>query len=338
MKPIRHLFLAAALLAGVSAISAQEVNLYSQRHYETDKALYELFTKETGIKVNVVQASADQLMERLRAEGAGSPADVFMTADAGRLQRAHAAGLLQPVLTPTLERQVPAAFRDRAGHWHGITVRGRVIIYHRERVPPSQLSTYADLADPKWKGRLLLTSSSSPYNQSLLAAQLAARGEKDAAAWVRGIVANLARAPQGGDRDQARAIVAGLADVAIVNTYYMGLLRASPDAADRKVGEAVGVFFPDQSGAGAHVNLSGAGLVRHAKNRDHAIKLLEFLTGPEAQRRYSAANHEYPLSLDSSASPALQAFGPFKPDTKTLPEIGRHQEAAARLATEAGWR
>ncbi|EIQ01995.1 ABC-type Fe3+ transport system, periplasmic component [Opitutaceae bacterium TAV1] len=346
LRPFRSVLAFAAPLLALAALfsgaasaarAAGEVNLYSHRHYEIDKEIFAGFTKRTGITVNVVQASADQLIERLRSEGDNSPADLLMTVDAGRLQRAKAAGLLRPATSPVLAAQVPAHLRDPDNQWHAVTVRARVIIYAKDRVKPAELSTYEALADPKWKGRLLVTSSRTVYNQSLLASIIAADGRDAALAWARGINANLARSPQGGDRDQARAIAAGLADVAITNTYYIGLLRTSKDARDRQAGEAVEVFFPNQDGRGAHINVSAAGLTRSAKNPDNAIKLLEYLTSPEVQARFATANHEYPLSLDINASPVLRAFGPFKADERAVPQFGELNATAVELFNAAGW-
>jgi len=333
---IRRTLFVSAWLAAIPVFGA-EVNLYSQRHYEVDKAVFADFTAQTGIKVNVVQAAADQLIERLRSEGASSPADLLMTADAGRLMRAKEAGLLQPVTSPKLAAQVPENFRDADHHWYAMTARGRVIIYARDRVKPADLSTYEDLADPKWRGRLLVNSSGVPYNQALLASMIAADGPAKAEAWARGVVSNLARSPQGGDRDQARALAAGLADVAISNTYYIGLLRGSSNEGDRKAGNAVGVFFPNQNGRGAHINISGGGVTRHARNKENAIKLLEFLTSPEAQRKFATLNFEYPLNFDLNVSPVLKDFGPFKADYEGLHGFGRFDAEAARIFVRAGW-
>lgn len=339
MTPLFHRILASAVaLAFASALSAAgEVNLYSHRHYEIDRQIFADFTAETGIKVNVVQASADQLIERLKAEGANSPADVLFTVDAGRLQRAKDAELLQPVSSPFIDATVPVDLRDADRQWHAITARARVIIHSKERVKPSELSTYEDLADPKWKGRLLVTSSGSVYNQSLLASLIEANGREAAVAWARGIASNLARAPQGGDRAQAQAIAAGLADVAIVNTYYIGLLRTSKTPRDRDAGEAVAVFFPNQDGRGAHINVSGIGVTRSAKNKDNAIKFIEYLLSPAAQARFSENNHEYPLTLDVSASPVLKDFGAFKADRDSVLKLGPRNSEAVEAFNTAGW-
>lgn len=333
----RILTVLAALASAPALFSAGEVNLYSHRHYEIDRQIFAEFTAATGIKVNVVQASADQLIERLKAEGENSPADVLFTVDAGRLQRAKEANLLQPVTSPLIDATVPADLRDPDRQWHAVTARARVIIHSKERVKPSELSTYEDLADPKWKGRLLVTSSGSVYNQSLLASLIEANGRDAALAWARGVNANLARAPQGGDRAQAQAIDAGLADVAIVNTYYIGLLRTSKTPRDRQAGEAVAVFFPNQDGRGAHINVSGIGVTRSAKNKDNAIKFIEYLISPEAQARFSEANHEYPLTLDVNASPVLKDFGPFKADRASVLKLGPRNSEAVEVFNTAGW-
>ena len=272
-----------ALAFSFLPVNAQEVTLYSHRHYEADDKLYEKFTKATGIKVNVVKASADALIERIKAEGKESPADLLIAADAGRLVRAQDAGILQSATSSKLDKQVPKNMRDEAGHWYGFTVRSRVLIYSKDRIKPSQLSTYEDLADPKWKGKLLARSSSNIYNQSLLASIIANNGKLAAAKWASAVRKNMARPPEGSDRDQMRAVAAGIGDVAIANTYYVGLLVNSSNPKDREVAEKVGVFFPNQKGRGAHVNVSGGGVVKWSKNKANAIKLLEFLTGSEAQ-------------------------------------------------------
>ncbi len=336
MKHLAALLLAAVALAAGPARAA-EINLYSHRHYEVDRELFAEFTARTGVAVNVVQASADQLIERLRSEGAGSPADLLLTVDAGRLQRAREAGLLQPVDSPVLAAQVPARFRDADGHWHGLTARARVVIYAKGRVEPGELSTYEALADPRWRGRLLVTSAGSVYNQSLVASMLGAVGRETTLAWARGVRANLAREPQGGDRDQARALAAGLADVAIVNTYYIGLLHTSDDPRDRAAAGAVGVFFPNQDGRGAHINISGIGLTRSARNRADALRFIEYLTSPEVQARFATANQEYPLSLDPSASPVLAEFGPFKADTQAVQRLGELNSEAVEILNTVGW-
>ena len=340
---MRRMFLcltviAAALAAAGPALADGEVNVYSHRHYDTDQELYDRFRELTGITVNVLQGSADELIERLSREGAASPADVLMTVDAGRLVRAQAMGLLQPASSALLDANVPAHLRDPDGHWFGLTRRARVIVYHPDRVSPAALSTYADLTHPRWQGRILIRSSSNIYNQSLLASIIAHEGEAAAAAWAAGLVANMARAPQGNDRDQMKAVVAGEGDLAIVNTYYVGRLINSADQYEREVGAQVRVFFPNQGDRGAHVNVSGAGVTAGAGNRGNAVELLEFLTGAEAQERFSAANYEYPVNPAVTPSSLLQSWGAFVADDLPLHRLGDLNADAVRVFDHAGWR
>lgn len=321
-----------------SAEGAGEVNVYSHRHYEADRELFRRFTEQTGIEVNVVTASADELITRLENEGEASPADVLITVDAGRLHRAKVRELLQPVTSEALEAAVPEHLRDRDGTWWGLTRRARIIAYARERVDPAELSDYVGLADEKWEGRILIRSSGNVYNQSLLASLLAHHGEEAATAWAEGIVRNMARPPSGGDTDQVKAVAAGVGDVAVVNSYYVARLADSEAADDRRVAEAIGVFFPGQDGSGAHVNVSGAGVTRHAANRDEAIALLEFLVGEEAQALFASANHEYPVRPGVAWSPILESWGRFRADTLDLTVLGERNEAAVRIFDRAGWR
>lgn len=314
-----------------------EVNLYTHRHYEADEALFARFTEKTGIKVNVVKANADELIERLKSEGEASPADLLVTADAGRLVRAQEAGLLQAVKSEKLEDCVPAQLREPDGYWFGLTLRARIFAYAKARVNPASLSTYEALAQPVWKGRILARSSSNIYNQSLLASIIAQSSEEQAVAWARAVRSNMARPPQGSDRDQMRAVAAGLADVAIVNTYYLGILATSSDPADRKSAEKIGVFFPNQGGRGAHINISGAGVTRHAKNTENAITLLEFLVESEQQSEFARANFEYPVNPEGLRSPLLKKWGAFKADTLNLSELGKYNQAAVKAFDLAGW-
>ncbi|GIQ64555.1 hypothetical protein PACILC2_31230 [Paenibacillus cisolokensis] len=244
---------------------SKEVNIYTARHYEVDGKLYDEFTRATGIKVNVVEGKAEELIERMKREGESSPADLFITVDGGILNNAKTSGILQPIESDTVNSNVPAEYRDADNHWVGLSARARIIAYSKERVKPEQLSTYEDLATDKWKGKVLVRSSTSLYNQSLLASLIELNGEAQAEEWAKGIVANMARKPEGGDRDQAKAIVAGQGDVALMNTYYVGQLLNSKDAEEVKVGEQIGVFFPNQETTGTHVNISGVGLAKHSK-------------------------------------------------------------------------
>jgi len=321
-----------------SAEPADKVNIYSHRHYDTDQALYELFEEQTGISVNVIHGRTDELIERLSREGAESPADILMTIDAGRLVRAQSMGLLQPTTSVVLTTNVPDHLRDPAGHWFGLTQRARVIVYHPDRVSSEELSTYADLAHPKWKGRVLIRSSSNIYNQSLLASIIANEGKTAATAWAAGMVANFARTPRGNDRDQMKAIVAGEGDLAIVNTYYIGRLINSADEHERKVGAQVRVFFPDQENRGSHVNISGAGITTGANNYEHAVKLIEFLTSAEVQERFSAATYEYPVNPAASLAPLLKSWGAFTPDDLSLNRLGELNAEAVRIFDHVGWR
>ena len=326
------------LAAAGAALADGEVNLYSHRHYDTDQVLYDRFEKQTGIEVNVIQGKADELIARLSREGAASPADILMTVDAGRLVRAQSMNLLKPATSALLRANVPAHLRDPAGHWVALTQRARVFVYHPDRVSPGELSTYADLTHPRWKGRILIRSSSNIYNQSLLASVIANEGEAAAEAWAAGVVANMARTPQGNDRDQMKAVAAGEGDLAIVNTYYVGRLIDSEDEYEREVGEQVRVFFPNQEDRGAHVNVSGAGIAMSARNRDNAVKLLEFLTAPEAQELFSAVNYEYPVNPAVSPSALLRSWGGFTADDLPLNRLGELNADAVRVFDRAGWR
>ena len=336
MKPFLNTFVALGLLAGVS-VSAAELNVYSHRHYDSDAILFKQFTNETGIKVNVVKASADQLIQRLISEGKNSPADVLLTVDAGRLHRAKAAGVLQPVTSKALAKNVPASMRDPEGHWYGMTVRSRVIVYSKNRVKPSELSTYEALAKPEWKGRVVARSSSNIYNQSLLASIIAANGSDKALEWAKAVRKNMARSPRGSDRDQARAVAAGLADVAIMNTYYLGILANSSVADDREVAAKVGVFFPNQDGRGSHINVSGGGVTASAKNKKEAIRFLEFLTSAKSQETFGNVNHEYPVIIRNNKSDLLKGWGSFKADGVNLSILGAKNAEAVKLFDRAGW-
>lgn len=334
--------LVAAGLATLAACGGSDdgdvVNVYSHRHYEADQILFDRFTELTGIQVNVVTASADELITRLENEGEASPADMLITVDAGRLHRAKTRGLLQPVTSATLEGNVPDHLRDRDGEWWGLTQRARVIAYHRERVDSTELSTYEALAEPGWDDRVLIRSSENVYNQSLIASIIANDGEEAAAEWAEGIVENMAREPSGGDTDQVTAVAAGAGDVAVVNTYYIARLVESSDPEEQRIASQIGVFFPNQAGRGTHVNVSGAGVTRHARNVENAVALLEFLTGEEAQGVFAEANQEYPVHPNVPWSATLLSWGAFQADTLDLTVLGELNDAAVRIADRAGWR
>jgi iron(III) transport system substrate-binding protein len=329
---------ALAVSAGALRAGSPEVNVYSARKEALIKPPLDRFSEETGITVNLVTGKAGQLHERLAAEGRNSPADLFITVDAGNLHRAKVAGLLQPAAMPELDALVPAPFRDPDGAWYGLSLRARVIVYAVDRVDPSELSSYEGLADPKWAGRLLVRSSSNVYNQSLIASMIDALGEEGAERWARGIVANMARHPQGGDTDQIRAVAAGEGDVALVNTYYYARLVASDRAEDRAIAERTRLFFPDQEGRGTHVNVSGAGITAHAPNPDNARRLLAFLASEEGQRLFAELNHEIPVDPRVPASAIVESWGEFKGDDLPLATLGVLNGAAIRLADRADWR
>lgn len=322
---------------GIGARGADEVNVYSHRHYEADEAIFEAFTKQTGIEVNVVKAGADELIERLKAEGKNSPADILITADAGRLHRAKSEGLLQVVKSETLSSAIPESLRDPEGYWFGFTMRARIIAYAKDRVKPEELSTYEALAGPDWKGRILVRSSSNIYNQSLMASVIAADGEDGAKEWAQAVRKNMARPPQGSDRDQMRAVAAGLGDVAIVNTYYVGLLANSDDPKDREVAEKIGIFFPNQSDRGTHVNISGAGITTHSKNKDNAVKLLEYLASAKVQKSYASATYEYPVKAENNEDDLLKSWGEFKADDLNLSKLGELNSTAVKIFDSVGW-
>ena len=321
---------------GVSEEAAGLVNVYSHRHYDTDQELFELFTEESGIQVNVLKAGADELIERLRTEGENSPADLLITVDASRLYRAQMLGLLQPVSSARLE-ELPSHLRDSDGYWYGLTKRARVIVFDRTRQLRRPMN-YADLADPALSASLLVRSSANVYNISLLSSIIANEGANAALAWARGVRANMAREPQGNDRDQMKALVAGVGDYALVNTYYVGLLLNSDDPAEQMVGEKIGIIFPNQEGRGTHINISGAGVSAHAPNPENAVKLLEFLTGPRAQKIYAEENYEYPVRPDIALGETVASWAGFVEDSLGLEEIGRVNDQALRIFDAAGWK
>ncbi|GGC58291.1 iron deficiency-induced protein A [Siccirubricoccus deserti] len=343
MRPHRRILglLAAGLALSFSAAAeAQEVNLYSSRHYDSDRALYEAFTKETGIRVRLIEGDADQLIERIRNEGANSPADVFITVDAARLARAADAGILQPVRSEVIARRVPAGLRDPNGLWFAVSQRARVIMYDKQRGAPQGLTRYEDLADPKFRGMLCVRSGNHPYNISLGASILAADGPAAAENWARGVVANMARPPQGGDRDQFRAIPAGQCQLAIANTYYLAALGASPRDEDQAVFRRIGVIFPNQAAGdrGAHVNISGAGMVKTAPHRANAQRFLEFLVSDKAQEMFALGNMEYPAVPDAPLHPALTAMGSFRAEAVDAARTNAHAGPALQIMQRAGWR
>ena len=313
------------------------VNLYTDRHYDTDAALYKEFEAKTGIKVNFVKAGSDELLERLEKEGSDTEADLLITADAGRLYRAKEKKLLQQVSSDKVFNAVPENLREKENYWIGLTVRARVLAYDNKRVAKEELSTYEDLVNEKWKGRILVRSSSNIYNQSLLASLIDIKGEQAAKEWAEGIVSNMARTPTGNDRDQAKAVVAGEGDIAIMNTYYIGKLLNSSDPEEVKVGKKLSVFFPNQKTTGTHINVSGVGVIKSAKNKENAIKLIEFLTDEYAQSIYAEANYEYPVNSKVEPSDLLKSWGEFKTQDIDLSVLGENNNKAVKIFNEVKW-
>ena len=328
-----------AILAVAPALSrAAEVNVYSARQENLIQPLLDRFTAETGITVNLVTGKAAQLLQRLKSEAGNTPADVLITTDAGNLHRAKIAGVLQAVQSKTLNERIPASYRDRDAQWFGLSLRARPIMYSIERVKPAELSTYEALADPKWTGRICIRSSNNIYNQSLVASMIAANGVAATEQWVRGLVANFARPPKGGDRDQIKSVAAGECDIAIANTYYLGGMLTGDDPVQREQARKVAVFWPNQDGRGVHVNVSGAGVTRAAQHRDEAVQLIEFMTDDASQAWYAEANSEYPVVPGIPWSKVLQGFGTFKADPLNLTVLGDNNAEAVRLMDRAGWK
>ena len=340
MKLIYQSIAVAFLFLAILTSCKQEqnvVNVYSGRHYQSDEELFREFERQTGITVNLIKADTDQLINRLELEGANSPADLFITVDAGRMIQAKEKGLLQPLDTQNIANIVPLAYRSSDGYWTGLTKRVRVIIYHKERVNASELTTLEALTDPKWKGRILVRSSKNQYNQTLMASIIAANGPDSALQWARGIVQNMAQEPRGNDSDQIKAIAAGAGDIAIANTYYIGLLLNSPNAEEQNVAGQVGIFFPNQNDRGAHVNISGMAIAAHSPNRENAQKLIEFLLSEESQNVFVNEVFEYPVNKHVEWSPIFSEWGSFKSDTISIDRLGQYLHPAMVIFNEAGW-
>ena len=328
-----------AVVVALPDAQAEEkvLNLYSARHYQTDEALYEGFTRQTGIKIKRIEGKEDELLERIRNEGAYSPADVLLTVDAARLSAAHELGLFAPVTSPTLEKRIPANLRT--GDWFSFSTRARVIIYAKGVIDPDQVKTYGDLANPRLKGKVCSRSGSHPYNLSLMASIIAHHGEAEAEQWAKGVVANFARAPKGGDTDQIRAVAAGECAVAVSNTYYLARLMRSDKAEDRKTMDKVGVVWPDQQGVGAHINVSGGGVLKHAPHREAAVRFLEYLASDQAQRYFADGNNEWPVVAGIKIdNPALEALGKFKADSLPVASLAMYRAKAQIIFDRAGYR
>ncbi len=331
---------AIAALVGISqsALAVEEVNLYSARKEALIKPLLDKFTKQTGIAVNLITGKADALLKRMQIEGKNSPADLLITTDAGRLHRAKAAGLTAAIESASLDKLVPASYRDGEKHWYGLSLRARPIVYVTDKVDPQSLSTYSALSDTKWKGRICIRSSNNIYNQSLVASMIAHNGVDATESWAKAFVKNFARPPKGGDRDQVKAAAAGMCDIAIVNTYYLAAMLESKNAKEQAAAKKVAVFWPDQDGNGTHVNVSGAAIMKAAKHKANAIKLIEYLASDAAQAWYAKTNGEYPIRDSIAISDTLKSWGSFKKDDLQLDLLGKYNPDAVRLMDRAGWR
>ncbi len=316
----------------------QEVNVYTHRHYASDQELFAQFEKKSGIKVNVINANADELIQKMTLEGEQSPADVLITVDAGRLVRAKDKGLLQSAKSEFLEKNIPSHLKDSDNHWFSLTKRARVIVYNPDKIKAADLSTYEELTDKKWYKKILIRSSSNIYNQSLLASIIANSDEAVAKNWAEGIVANMARSPKGNDRDQIKALVAGEGDLAIVNTYYIGKLLNSKNPEEVRSGKAIKVFFPNQQDRGTHINVSGAGVAKYAPNKKNAIKFIEFLASKDAQKVFAETNYEYPVNEDVLPAELLRSWGFFKEDKLSLSKLGENNKKAVLIFDSAGWK
>jgi iron(III) transport system substrate-binding protein len=339
MTVVKGIFLALALAAGTAQAQDKVLNLYSSRHYQTDEALYSNFTKQTGIRINRIEAGEDPLIERIRNEGARSPADVLLTVDAGRLWRAEQLGFFQPVKSALLDARIPASFREPSGLWYGFSLRARVIAFNKAKVQPAEVRSYESLADPKWKGRICMRSSSNIYNLSLMGAMIDHLGEAKAEQWAQAVKTNLARDPKGGDTDQLKSVAAGECDVTISNQYYYARLLRSPKADEREVAQKLAVVFPNQSTWGTHVNISGAGVMKNAPNRDNAIKFLEYLASDEAQRYFAEGNNEWPVVAGvRTDNPVLKMLGDFKRDPLNVAVLGRNQPGSQKIYDRVAWK
>jgi iron(III) transport system substrate-binding protein len=343
MNVLRTLLAAAAAAVAFAApAAAQEVNIYSARHYPGDDVLYAGFTKATGIKINRVDADDAGILARLQSEGSASPADVILLVDASRLWRAETGGLFQPVKSALLESRIPATLRGKdegaGSQWFGFSTRARVIVYNKARVQRDDVDTYEELADPKNKGKVCTRSGSHPYNLSLFGAVTEHLGEAKAEAWLKGVVDNMARAPKGGDTDQIKAVASGECGIALTNTYYAArMMRGNPE--DRAAMEKVGLVFPNQSSWGTHVNIAGGAVARHAKHKEAAVKFLEYLASDEAQGYFANGNNEWPAVRGLKlANPALQALGDFKAETIPVSTVGAHQNKVQQMLDRVGYR
>jgi iron(III) transport system substrate-binding protein len=332
---------ATALGCSALVVSAQDkiLNLYSSRHYQTDEALYANFTKKTGIKINRIEAGEDPLIERLRNEGSASPGDVLVTVDAGRLSRAEQLGLLQPVKSSVLDARLPEHMRASGGQWFGFSARARVIVYNKATINPADVQNYEDLANPKLKGKVCTRSGSHVYNLSLMSALIEHWGERKAEEWAKGVVANFARAPRGGDTDQIMGVASGECEVAVSNSYYYVRLMKSEKPEDKKAVQAVGLIWPNQKSFGTHMNVSGGGVLKSAPHRDAAMLYLEYLASDAAQSYFANGNNEWPVAKGAKLdNAALASLGNFKMDTLNIAALGKNQPLAQKIFDRVGYK
>jgi iron(III) transport system substrate-binding protein len=333
----KKLVLVTIILAS-SLMAAEEVNIYSHRHYDTDKKLFKMFEEKTGIKVNVVKAKASALIKRMSSEGKNSPADVLITVDAGRLFQAKQKDLLQSVESEYLTKNIPAIYRDKDKKWFALTKRSRVAVIRKNSTKENELSTYEDLANPKFKGQIVVRGSNNIYNQSLLAAMIEHHDEEYALKWAKGVVANMARTPKGNDRAQVKAVANGIGEIAIANTYYIGKMVHNKDASQRKAVSKMKIFFPKFENGGTHINVSGAGVAAYAPNKVNAIKFIEFLASPEAQKLFAEGNYEYPVLAGVQSSDLVASWGTFKEDNISINSLGENNAKAVKIFDKAGWK
>jgi iron(III) transport system substrate-binding protein len=341
LSSLKKITIALLAMSAIATANAQDkvLNLYSARHYSTDEALYTNFTKATGIKINRIEAGEDALLQRIKAEGANSPADVFLTVDAGRLWIAEQDGVFAPVQSKVLNEKIPAAYRLASGTWYGFSTRARVMVVDKTKVKAGDINTYEDLADPKWKGQICTRSGSHVYMLSLLSSIIEHNGAAKAEEWAKGVVANLARQPKGGDTDQLKAVAAGECSIALSNTYYVARLIKSDKPDDRAVMEKLRVVWPNTNGRGVHMNVSGGGMVKTAPNKENAIKFLEYLASDEAQVYFADGNNEWPVVKSAfTKNAALDSMGKFKADEVNMIALGKNQRLAQEIVNRVGWK
>ena len=338
-KKISLLLCAVLFISGCTPTN--EVNIYTSRHYDVDEILYAEFTKKTGIKVNIISGSGGALMERLKSEGSNSPGDVFFTVDAGNLANFQKGGYLQSIQSQSIKNLVPKELRGENDEWVAIAKRARVIFYNPDTVSQEEVMniSYEDLASPNWNKRIVIRSSSNMYNQSLVSSLISNLGEKNTEAWAKAFVSNLARTPQGNDRSQLMAVANGLADVAIANTYYIGIMLSGKGGAEQKeAASKLKIAFPNQDNRGTHVNISGGGVLKHSPNRENAEKFLEFLLSKEAQQHIVNNTFEYSVLDSIEPHPIIAGFGTFKMDKTSVADFGKYNHAAVKLMDRAGWK